>query len=161
MSPAEIEAFLHEKIPLARAMGVRVEACDAEALVLTAPLEPNHNHLGTAFGGSLAALATLAGYACLWHALDDRDAHLVIRRSELDYRHPVTGTLRAVCRRPEERKLETFRATFAIAGKARIILDASIEEEGRQCLHFRGVFVAVREAGSTARPHPHDANLPS
>ena len=32
-------------------------------VVLTAPLEINHNHLGTAFGGSLAALATLAGCA--------------------------------------------------------------------------------------------------
>jgi thioesterase domain-containing protein len=144
MSPAEIEAFLHVKIPLAQAMGVRVESSDAEGLVLTAPLEPNHNHLGTAFGGSLAALATLAGYACLWHALDDRNAHIVIRRSELDYRHPVTGTLRAVCRRPGEEELAAFRAALAKAGKARIALEASIEEEGRQCLHFRGSFVAVR-----------------
>ena len=89
MTGPETEAFLHAKIPLARAMGVRVERCDSEALVLTAPLEPNHNHLGTAFGGSLAALATLAGYAFLWRELRDPDAHIVIRRSELDYRHPV------------------------------------------------------------------------
>jgi thioesterase domain-containing protein len=144
MSPAEIEAFLHEKIPLAQAMGVRVEACDEEALVLTAPLEPNHNHLGTAFGGSLAALATLTGYACLWHALDDRDAHVVIRRSELDYRHPVRGTLRAICRRPGEDRLADFRSTFARAGKARISLKVTIGEGGRDCLTFHGVFVAVK-----------------
>jgi thioesterase domain-containing protein len=144
MTPAEIEAFLHEKIPLAQAMGVRVESSGAEAFILTAPLEPNHNHLGTAFGGSLAALATLTGYACLWHALDDRDAHVVIRRSELDYRHPVTGTLRAVCRRPVKNKLEAFRATFAKAGKARIPLEVTIGEEERVCLHFRGEFVAIR-----------------
>ena len=144
MTPAEIEAFLYEKIPLAQAMGVRVESCDPEAFVLTAPLEPNHNHLGTAFGGSLAALATLTGYTCLWHALDDRDAHVVIRRSELDYRHPVTGTLRAVCRRPGDQKLAAFRSTFAKAGKARITLEVTIEEEGRVCLHFRGDFVAIR-----------------
>jgi thioesterase domain-containing protein len=144
MSPAEIEAFLHARIPLARAMGARVEACDADAFVLTAPLEPNHNHLGTAFGGSLAALATLAGYACLWHALDDRDAHLVIRRSEIDYRHPVTGPLRAVCRQPQEGELESFRATFAKAGKARIDLDVTIGEKDRVCLEFRARFVAIR-----------------
>jgi len=144
MSPAEIEAFLHEKIPLAQAMGVRVESSGAEAFILTAPLEPNHNHLGTAFGGSLAALATLTGYACLWHALDDRDAHVVIRRSELDYRHPVRGTLRAICRRPEEGELAVFRSTFAKAGKARITLAVTIEEDGRGCLYFRGDFVAIR-----------------
>ena len=144
MTSAEIEAFLHEKIPLALTMGVRVESSVGEVFVLTAPLEPNHNHLGTAFGGSLAALATLTGYACLWHALDDREAHVVIRRSELDYRHPVRGTLRAVCRRPEEKKLEAFRATFAKAGKARITLEVTIGEEERVCLHFRGNFVAIR-----------------
>ena len=143
MTGPETEAFLHAKIPLARAMGVLVERCDSEALVLTAPLEPNHNHLGTAFGGSLAALATLAGYAFLWRELRDPDAHIVIRRSELDYRHPVTGTLRAVCRRPEEGGLAAFRAAFAKAGKARISLDVTIEEEGRVCLLFRGVFVAM------------------
>lgn len=144
MSPAEIEAFLYEKIPLAQAMGVRVESSEGEAFILTAPLEPNHNHLGTAFGGSLAALATLTGYACLWHALDDREVHVVIRRSELDYRHPVRGTLRAICHRPAEAKLASFRTTFAKAGKARITLDVTIEEEGRTCLGFRGVFVAIR-----------------
>ena len=144
MSPAEIEAFLYEKIPLAQAMGVRVESSAGEAFILTAPLEPNHNHLGTAFGGSLAALATLTGYACLWHALDDRDAHVVIRRSELDYRHPVRGTLRAICRKPAEAKLAAFRATFAKAGKARITLEVTVEEEDRVCLGFRGTFVAVR-----------------
>ncbi|MEK7949801.1 YiiD C-terminal domain-containing protein [Luteolibacter soli] len=144
MSPAEIEAFLHEKIPLAQAMGVRVESSEGEAFILTAPLEPNHNHLGTAFGGSLAALATLTGYACLWHALDDRDAHVVIRRSELDYRYPVRSTLRAICKRPVEAKLSAFRSTFSKAGKARITLEVTIEQEGQVCLGFRGVFVAIR-----------------
>jgi len=144
MTPSEIEAFLYEKIPLAQAMGVRVESSGADAFILAAPLEPNHNHLGTAFGGSLAALATLTGYACLWHTLGDRDAHVVIRRSELDYRHPVRGTLRAVCRRPGEDELAVFRSTFAKAGKARISLAVTIGEDGRDCLHFGGDFVAIR-----------------
>ena len=141
---AATERFLHEQIPLTRAMGVKVESHDAAGLVLGAPLEANHNHLGTAFGGSLAALATLAGYALLWLELGNRDAHLVIRRSELDYRHPVTGPLRAICRRPPEAELAAFRATFAKAGKARIRLGVTVEEAGRVCMGFEGTFVAVR-----------------
>ena len=62
----ETEEFLCAKIPLTRAMQVRVEGYDKSGLVLTAPLAANHNHLGTAFGGSLAALVMLAGYALLW-----------------------------------------------------------------------------------------------
>ena len=58
--PAALEAFLHEKIPLTRAMGLRVAESSAARLVLEAPLAANVNHLGTAFGGSLHALPTLA-----------------------------------------------------------------------------------------------------
>ncbi|MEO6245475.1 MAG: YiiD C-terminal domain-containing protein, partial [Opitutaceae bacterium] len=57
-----LELFLHEMIPLAKAMGVGVEVSDARALTLTAPKEQNKNSLNTAFGGSLVSLATLAGY---------------------------------------------------------------------------------------------------
>lgn len=141
---AETERFFHEQIPLTKAMGVRVEAHDGRQLVLTAPLAANHNHLGTAFGGSLAALATLAGYGLLWLELGNRDAHIVIRRSELDYRHPVTGPLRAICRKPPETELAAFRATFAKAGKARIRLEVTVGEAGRVCMAFAGTFVAIR-----------------
>jgi thioesterase domain-containing protein len=141
---SETERFFHEQIPLTKAMGVRVEAHDGRQLVLTAPLAANHNHLGTAFGGSLAALATLAGYGLLWLELGNRDAHIVIRRSELDYRHPVTGPLRAICRKPPEAELAAFLATFAKAGKARVRLQVTVEEAGRVCMTFEGTFVAIR-----------------
>jgi thioesterase domain-containing protein len=141
---AATERFFHEQIPLTKAMGVRVEAHDGKQLVLTAPLEANHNHLGTAFGGSLAALATLAGYGLLWLELGNRDAHIVIRRSELDYRHPVTGPLWAICRKPSEAELAAFRTTFAKAGKARVRLAVTVEEAGRVCVTFTGTFVAIR-----------------
>lgn len=141
---AATERFFHEQIPLTKAMGVRVEEHDDRQLVLTAPLQANHNHLGTAFGGSLAALATLAGYGLLWLELGNRDAHIVIRRSELDYRHPVTGPLRAICRKPPEAELAAFRTTFAKAGKARVQLEVTVEEHGRVCMTFEGTFVAIR-----------------
>ena len=68
----DTERFLHEQIPLTQAMGVQIESYDEAQLVVTAPLEPNHNHLGTAFGGSLSALTTLTGYAMLWLQLGDQ-----------------------------------------------------------------------------------------
>ena len=37
------ELFLHEMIPLAKAMGVGVEVSDDRALTLTAPKEQNRN----------------------------------------------------------------------------------------------------------------------
>ena len=141
---AATERFLHEQIPLSAAMGVRVEAFDREKLILSAPLEPNHNHLGTAFGGSLAVLATLAGYGLLWLELGDRDCHIVIRRSSISYERPVHGRLRAICRQPDEAELAGFKEAFLKKGKARIQLHVTIEENDEVCVLFEGTFVAIR-----------------
>lgn len=137
------ERFLHDQIPLSKAMGVRVESFDDGQLVLTAPLAPNHNHLGTAFGGSLSAIAVLAGYGSLWLQLDDRNAHIVVRRSSIQYHHPVRESIRAICKRPDAASLAAFRNQFSQKGRARLSLQVTIEEAGRVCVEFEGVFVAL------------------
>jgi thioesterase domain-containing protein len=136
--------FFHERIPITREMGVEVESFDDSGLVLTAPLAANHNHLGTAFGGSLAALATLAGYGMVWLMLEDQQAHVVIKESQLRYLRPVTATLRAVCTPPGDHEWERFIATFRQRGKARIRLEVVIFEAGQPCVEFNGTFVALR-----------------
>src|ERR1700685_2498987 len=89
-----LELFLHEVIPLPKGMGVGVEVSDAHALVLTAPKEQNKNSLNTAFGGSLVALATLAGYGVVWELMkDDKKTekpvwHIVVKESRAAYRRP-------------------------------------------------------------------------
>ena len=144
----ETTAYLHEKIPLTRAMGVEVESYDGGQLVVTAPLEPNHNHIGTAFGGSLNALATLAGYVLLWIELRDRTAHLVIRQSQIQFHRPVRGELRAICHAPEEPILSDFRESFARKGKARLELRAEIFDSGELAVEYTATFVAIRSDGS-------------
>lgn len=140
---ADLEKFLHEKIPLTVAMGVQVAHCDDAGLVLTAPLAPNRNHLGTAFGGSLHALATLSGYSLLWWLLRTPDAHIVIRESTIRYDKAVTGDLRAVCHAPAPEDLAGFRRDFGRKGKARLRLSAVIEQNGEVAVQFTGVFVAI------------------
>ncbi len=142
-SAADLERYLHEKIPLTTATGVRVAECDDAHLVLTAPLAANHNHLGTAFGGSLHALATLSGYGLLWWLLRRPDSHIVIRESKMVYKRPVRGDLRAVCRSPSTTDLEHFRRDFYRRGKARISLQAVLEDGDETAAEFHGVFVAI------------------
>ena len=139
-----IEKVFREQIPLTRAMGVRVVQYDGKGLVLSAPLESNHNHLNTAFGGSLHALATLSGYGWLWLELQDPAVHVVPRESHVSYRRPVTGELIARCDRPEEAVVERFKHDFAAKGKARIALQSVIEEGGKPAVVFTGEFVALR-----------------
>ncbi len=136
------ERFLHAQIPLTQAMQVRVESFDDRQLILSAPLDANHNHLGTAFGGSLAALAMLTGYALLWLELGDRSAHIVISESTLQFLRPVRGELHATCHRPDD--LDAFRETFASKGKARLKLEVAIEAKGETAVAFTGLYVAKK-----------------
>jgi thioesterase domain-containing protein len=137
------EEFLYRQIPLSRTMQVRVEKYDARGFTLTAPLSANHNHLGTAFGGSLAALMILAGYGLLWLELNDRGAHLVISESRIKFRRPVRNVIRAICSRPDSAALEKFKKDFMAKGKARVSLQVTIEEEGETAASFEGTYVAM------------------
>lgn len=145
MNPGrQIEELFYTKIPLTRALGVRVEEYDGRRLVLTAPLRENVNHLGTAFGGSLNALAVLSGYGLLWLELRDPECHIVIRESSIHYDRPVRGDIRAVCSRPDDEVMEAFGHHFQQKGRARVVLSATIDDGGVAAVRFRGTFVAMR-----------------
>jgi len=140
----QIQELLHSKIPITRAMGVKAEDYDGRRLVLSAPLNQNVNHLGTAFGGSLNALAVLSGYGVLWLELQDAKCHIVIRDSAISYERPVRGELRAVCVGPDTEELAQFRKSFHQKGKACLVLLATVEDGGVPAARFRGTFVALR-----------------
>ena len=145
MNPArQLEELLYGKIPITRALGVTVERYDGGRLVLAAPLGENVNHLGTAFGGSLNTLAVLSCYGLLWLELREEGCNIIIRDSSIHYERPVRSRLRAACTRPDGEVFETFRRRFRQRGQARIVLAATIEEEGATAARFRGTFAAVR-----------------
>ncbi len=145
-----LELFLHEMIPLAKAMGVGVEVSDDRALVLTAPKEQNKNSLNTAFGGSLVALATLAGYGVVWELMKDETKaekpvwHIVVKESRAAYRRPVLGDLRAICERPAQAAIAEFKDALARYGKAKLKLRASIIEDGNVAVDVQAAFVVSR-----------------
>ena len=146
LSAPELEAFLHEKIPLTCAMGVHVAESNARRLVLEAPLEKNINHLQTAFGGSLQALATLACYIGMWTLLREAgiDGHVVVKRSQAFFRTPVKGGLRAVWERPPTAAISEFIHNLQRHKKARMDLSAVIEgPKDKPAVEFSGSFVAL------------------
>ena len=144
------EHFLHEMIPLAKAMDVGVELSDDQKLVLTAPKEPNKNSLNTAFGGSLVSLATLAGYGVVWELMRDDGLsgkpqwHIVVKESRAAYRRPVIGDLRAICERPAQAAIAEFKEALARYGKAKLKLKASIVEDGAVAVDVTAAFVVMR-----------------
>ena len=136
------EKFFHEQIPITRAMGLRVVASDESGFTVEAPVALNSNHLRTAFGGSINAVATLAAYGFLWLGLNEAAAHVVVAESSIRFLRPVRETIRATCLRPAAQSLVTFRDEFLAKRKARIRLRVNVTEAGETAAEFEGLFVA-------------------
>lgn len=141
METAELKEFLYDSMPLCSAMGIEVVKVEPDCVVLSAPLQPNINHKKTAFGGSLHSVATLACFSLIHVNLK---GEIVISHSEVEYRFPVTDDFIAECRMPDPVEWERFMKIFQKKGKARIQLSARIVQEGRECVAYRGTFVAFK-----------------
>ena len=144
MLPPELAQYIHEHIPLSKAIGVSVVSVADDSVILQAPLEPNLNHRHTVFGGSASAVAILASWALLHVRLQSEGIadRLVIQRNVMEYQHPILGqfTARSMLERPEGWK--PFTDMLARRGKARITVLAVLEHMGRVAGRFSGQFVA-------------------
>lgn len=147
---SELEAFLYTQIPLSKALGVHVLRIDETQVELRCPLEPNHNHLGGAFGGSLAAVAILAGYAWIFHALRTRghDVHIILKSCDIKFLKPVSEDLHSVCPAPESLDFDRFLKIFERKGLARIKLNPRLLVAGKTACSLTGEFVAQRGRSS-------------
>jgi len=123
-------------------MGVRVVTRDENQFIVEAPVALNSNHLSTAFGGSINAVATLTAYGLLWLELRDHAVHVVVAESSIRFLLPVRETIRAICLRPDSAAYAAFQTRLAEKGKAHITLRVNVVEEGQTVAEFEGVFVA-------------------
>ncbi len=133
-------------IPLVSAMGIELHENDHD-WYLEAPLEPNSNHMGTGFGGSIASLATLAGWAQTWMLLPSpEDVHIVIARSSVRYLKPATGSLVATADAPDQRDIKRFLNRLEQRERGSIELDTHVHSNGVAVATFSGKFVATLKA---------------
>ena len=145
MNPRELEHYLHEHIPLSAAMQVTVLESSSAQVRLAAPLAPNINHRRTVFGGSAAAVATLAAWALLHLRLTAEGfaGRLVIRRSEMDFEQAIAGEFEAEATAPGDDRWQRFRSAVARGRPARIEMRATLSFAGARTGAFIGEFVAL------------------
>jgi thioesterase domain-containing protein len=144
MSQHSLAQYLHQQIPLSRAMQVDALEVSEDSVRLSAPLVPNVNHRATVFGGSASALAILAAWSLLHVRLRGSfpQASIVIQRQSTSYNRPIQGTFsaRAALAQPDD--WPRFVRLLARRGKARISVTSTLEYAGEQVGQFSGDFVA-------------------
>ena len=115
---------LTRQIPLGGAMGLEITRLDQHGIELQAPLPPNVNDKGTAFGGALVSLMILAGWS-LPRLLLRRagvDADLVIGRCEVRFVKPVETGFAVRCNWPDAEALEHFFNRLRMQDRAKLEL---------------------------------------
>lgn len=155
MSPVELEQYLHQQIPLSRAMAVSVISVALDGVVLQAPIRPNINHHDSVFGGSASALAILAAWSLLHVRLrsEGLNCQLVIQRNSMVYLKPVLGEFTARSFLPESSDWQRFVHIILRNRMARIRVDSELVYLGQIAGQFSGDFVGQQKSTTTPK-HP-------
>lgn len=144
--PALERALL--SMPPVRAFDLRIGAYDGERLELRAPLAANVNDKGSAFGGSLASLMTLAAWGLTTLKLGEAGysaAEVYVQDSQLRYLKPLYDELRIEARIAPGDSWSGFVTTYAQRGRARAQLVAEARDaQGNTVTVFEGRYVALR-----------------
>lgn len=122
-----LERTILETIPMARAMGIGVLDYDGHRIALQAPLAPNVNDKGCAFGGSMACMLTLAGWGLINLRLAEAglDAEVYVQDASTVYLAPVWDQLIAEAYAPDN-PWTAFLDTLRAKGKARLSIESEI-----------------------------------
>jgi thioesterase domain-containing protein len=143
---AELQSLILREIPMARAMDLTLRDYDGAHLTLAAPLAPNINDKGCAFGGSLVSLMTLAGWGVVVLKLKDlgRDCDVYVQDSSVRYLAPVWSDILAIARLAEGETWDDFAQLLAQRGRARATVECRVPlEDGRDACTMQARFVAI------------------
>ena len=133
-------------MPAVRAMQIQLDGYADGVLRITAPLAANVNDKGNAFGGSLASVLTLSGWALvsLRLRLAGHDAEVYVADSAVRYRAPRLHDQAAQAWLAPEADWAEFIDTFRRRGKARAPLLAQVLlPDGGVAAELSGRYVAL------------------
>lgn len=119
-------------MPPVAPMQIRIRDYDGDTLRLTAPLSSHVNDKGTAFGGSLVSMMTLASWGQVMLRVEaaGMSADVFVADSEVRYRAPLLTDLEVESRLDDDGSWDTFFATLAHRGRARVTLRAAVALPG-------------------------------
>lgn len=140
-----ITEYLHREIPLTRAMELRATSWDGHTVTLAAPLAPNENHTDTAFGGSIASMAFLAGYSLLYLIFQERSlsTRILIQKSSIEFLRPIDDRLVATACCPPPAELADLLDTLQRKRRARMTIESKVLSGQTLAATQSGIFVAM------------------
>ena len=139
------EAECQRDIPLLNAMHLALVDYDDLVLTMEAPLAPNINNKGTAFGGSIASICLFGGWAVATLAFMDHginNTEIVVYKNEMTFERPARGHL-VVKVTIDRGEFETCLEKLQANTDERIRFDVGVElfHDDERCATMKGLYV--------------------
>lgn len=135
---------LRSQVPLIAHMGVDLVSWDGATVIVEAPLAPNLNTHGTAFGGSLYNVAAMTGWSAVHLTLMDagHTPSVWVAKGEIEYKTPVRGVLRGTATVSAESRQQLLQA-YESKGRGKMTVDVVIQEGGQDAVILKAVYAAM------------------
>jgi thioesterase domain-containing protein len=155
MDAKTLEQYVHDHIPLTRAMGVEILEATEDKVVIFAPLEPNINHMRNIFGGSASTVAILAAWCLLFTKMELQGltGHIVIRKNSMLYEKPISDGFTAVAKDIDPKSWAKLVDAVAKRRMARITVTTILEFDGHQVGQLEGEFVVLPDDVKSNQEH--------
>lgn len=134
-------------MPPVRALELRIVGHADGQLRLHAPLAANVNDKGSAFGGSLVSLMTLAAWGLTTLQVEESglDADVYVADTQVRYLAPLLADLEAEAWLEDGGSWDTFIETLRSRGRARATLVSRVRlPDGGTATEARARYVAIR-----------------
>ena len=141
-----LQRYLHDHIPLSKAMDVQVVEATEDRVTLSAPLEPNINHRDTVFGGSASAVAILSAWTLMYLRLKSEgfNVRIVIQKNTMTYERPIAGRFTASATLSDPALWHRFVDTLRRKSRGRFTVHSVLSHDSEKAGEFEGDFVAWR-----------------
>ena len=118
-------------VPILEAMGIRLVEVRSGHAVAELPPEPNVNHFGVTYAGSLFSVAEMLG-GVLSLATFDFEGELagcvpLVKESTIRFRRPALGVVRATAELSED-EVARVRTDALETGKGEFVLEATLTD---------------------------------
>ena len=139
-----LQRYLHDRIPLSKAMDVQVVEATEDCVTLCAPLEPNINHRDTVFGGSASAVAILSAWTLMYLRLKSEgfNVRIVIQKNTMTYERPIAGRFTASATVSDPAAWKRFVDTLRRKSRGRFTVRSVLHRDAERAGEFVGDFVA-------------------
>ncbi|MEB4642338.1 YiiD C-terminal domain-containing protein [Burkholderia contaminans] len=140
----DIEKYLIKAMPMTESLGFSVRSFSEVQVEISAPLDRNINHCGTAFGGSISVLAILSAWCLVWANVREESpgGNVIICSHSIKFKNAIFSDIRSIS---ESGNLDwnNFRRRVARRGSAKIDVTSRIYSNEIEAATFSGSFAFV------------------